>query len=517
MSVLEVSGLVKTYGDAIALREAALSLRAGEVHGLVGENGAGKSTLVKALSGMVSPDAGTVIVDGTALKFGSLSASRDAGIRTAFQELSLLPNLTVAENLLLAELPSQAGIVRRKLVESRAREILEKWGVHDIPAGMLAGQLPLSAQQRLEIVRALYREPDILILDEPTAALPDTAWIFGHVRSAIARGASVLYISHKLAEIEELCDRGSIMRNGRIVGEFTRESFDHDAVISQMIGRSIEVAFPPRESPLDESAEPLLEVQGVSVEQRVRDVTLTLRPGEILGVAGLEGQGQKELFYAIAGAGAKTSGDVLIEGRPTRITTPRAALRTGAGIALVPEERKREGIFADMTSVKNISVPILKRLSIAGLIRAGRERAAAQQAGRENYLRDDYLAKDVGRLSGGNQQKTILARTALSGAKVLLMFDPTRGIDPAAKLEVYRTLRRATSEGAAVLFYSTEIPELIGMSDRILVLYGGHVVADLSGDEMVEERVMAAAVGRRLATAAARPDAASDSGKETAK
>lgn len=499
MTVLEVTDLTKTYGDAIALRGAALALDGGEVHGLVGENGAGKSTLVKALSGMLAPDSGTVLVAGTELKLGSLAASRNAGIRTAFQELSLLPNLTVAENLLLAELPTQAGVVRRKLVERRATEILERWDVDDIPVGMLAGQLPLSAQQRLEIVRALHREPKILILDEPTAALPDTAWIFRHVRNAIARGASVLYISHKLAEIEELCDRGSIMRNGRIVGEFTRESFDHDEVISQMIGRSIEVAFPPRAEPLDDGAAPLLEVDRVSVEQRVREVSLAVRPGEILGVAGLEGQGQKELFYAIAGAGALTAGHVSIDGAPARLSTPRAALRSGSGIALVPEERKREGIFGDMSSIKNISVPVLKRVSLAGLIRTRRERAVAQEAGRENYLRDDYLTKDVGRLSGGNQQKTILARTALSGARVLLMFDPTRGIDPAAKLEVYRTLRAASSAGAGVLLYSTEIPELIGMSDRILVLYGGEIVADLSGEDMVEARVMAAVVGRRAA------------------
>jgi len=219
-------------------------------------------------------------------------------------------------------------------------------------------------------------------------------------------------------------------------------------------------------------------------------------------VAGLEGQGQKELFYAIGGAGAMTEGHVSIDGAPARLSTPRTALRSGSGIALVPEERKREGIFGDMSSIKNISVPALKRVSLGGLIRTRRERAVAQEAGRENYLRDDYLTKDVGRLSGGNQQKTILARTALSGARVLLMFDPTRGIDPAAKLEVYRTLRTASSAGAGVLLYSTEIPELIGMSDRILVLYGGEIVADLSGDEMDEERVMAAAVGRRAASVA---------------
>ncbi|MEW1819224.1 sugar ABC transporter ATP-binding protein [Arthrobacter sp. NPDC080031] len=497
MAVLEVKGLAKKYGDAIALHDAALSLEAGEVHGLVGENGAGKSTLVKALSGMLTPNAGSVTVDGEEMKLGVLAASRHAGIRTAFQELSLLPSLTVAENLMFSELPTRGGVVPRKLVEARAAEILERWDVHDIDPKALASQLPLSAQQRLEIVRALNPAPRILILDEPTASLPETEWLFRQVRAAKARGAAIMYISHKLAEIEELCDRGSIMRNGQIVGAFTREGFDHDTLISQMIGRSIEVAFPPALGTVDTLAEPLLEVSDAVVEQRLRGVALSVRPGEIVGVAGLEGQGQKELFYAIAGAGPLTSGTIRVDGKAEKFNSPRDALRCGPGIALVPEERKREGIFADMTSVKNMSVPVLGKLSKFGLINSRAEHATAKTAGQANYLREDYLTKDVGPLSGGNQQKTIIARTALTGARILLMFDPTRGIDPAAKLEVYRTLRRAAADGAGILLYSTEIPELIGMSDRIVVLYGGQVAAELTGTDMEESAVMAAAVGRR--------------------
>ncbi|MDR6688678.1 ribose transport system ATP-binding protein [Arthrobacter sp. 1088] len=506
MAVLEVKGLAKRYGDAIALRDAALSLEAGEVHGLVGENGAGKSTLVKALSGMLTPNAGNVTVGGEDMKLGVLAASRNAGIRTAFQELSLLPSLTVAENLMFSELPTRGGVVPRKLVEARAAEILARWDVHDIDPGALASQLPLSAQQRLEIVRALNPEPRILILDEPTASLPQTDWLFGQVLAAKARGAAILYISHKLAEIEELCDRGSIMRNGQIVGGFTRDSFDHDSLISQMIGRSIEVAFPPVLGTLDATAAPLLEVVDAVVEQRLRGVSLNVRPGEIVGVAGLEGQGQKELFYAIAGAGDLSAGSITVDGQAAKFSSPRDALRCGPGIALVPEERKREGIFADMTSVKNMSVPVLGKLSRFGLINSRAEHATARTAGLEHYLREDYLTKDVGPLSGGNQQKTIIARTTLTGARILLMFDPTRGIDPAAKLEVYRTLRRAAADGAGILLYSTEIPELIGMSDRIVVLYGGKVAAELAGTDMQESTIMAAAVGRaRPSTAPLEP------------
>lgn len=495
MTLLEVAGLKKFYGDAVALRGADLQVAPGEVHGLVGENGAGKSTLVKILSGIVMPDAGAVTISGHALKFGSPKVTRLAGISTAFQELSLLPNLSVAENMLISELPSRAGIVSKRMVERRAAKILERWGVEDIDAGMLAGRLPLSAQQRLEIVRALQAEPHLLILDEPTAALPDTAWIFGHVRDVVARGASVLYISHKLAEIQDLCDRGSIMRNGAIVGSFTKEKFEHDKVISQMIGRSIEVAFPDRKHETHTSARIVLEASHIAVEPQLRDASLQLREGEILGVAGLEGQGQRQLFYALAGASHVSEGTITVDGKSVKLRSPRAALRAGVGIALVPEERKREGIFADLGSVPNISVPALRAVSKLGMLRRGAEYRTARDVGRANYLSDEFLAKNVGQLSGGNQQKTILARTALSGARVLLMFDPTRGIDPGAKLEVYRTLREAAADGVATLLYSTEIPELIGMCDRILVLYGGRVVAELTGDYMNEDAVMSAAVG----------------------
>lgn len=496
MSLLQVSGLVKTYGDAIALRRADISLDGGEVHGLIGENGAGKSTLVKALSGMITPDSGEVRIAGEPLRLGNLAASRNAGIRTAFQELTLLPNLTVAENLLIDELPTTAGIIRKKNLVARAAEVLERWDVHDIDPKMIAGQLPLSAQQRLEIVRALDPEPRILILDEPTAALPDTEWIFKHIRSATARGAVVLYISHKLAEMEELCDRGTIMRNGRIVGDFTR-GFDHDVVISEMIGRSIEVAFPPVIKEFDKTAAPLLEVEDLGVDEQLRGVSLAVRPGEILGIAALEGQGQKQLFYAIAGATPHSSGDVKLGGEQARLKTPRTALRSGPGVALVPEERKTEGLFADMTSMQNISAPVLSKISGGGFLRPGAERKIAERAATENYMRHDYLYRQVGRLSGGNQQKAVLARISLTGADVRLMFDPTRGIDPAAKLEVYKTLRESSASGVATLLYSTEIPELIGMCDRILVMYQGQIVAELSGEEMEEEKVMAYAVGRQ--------------------
>jgi len=499
VKVLEVSGLSKSYGDAIALNDASLTLRSGEIHAIVGENGAGKSTLVKCLSGIVVPDGGTVTHGGKTLHFGHPARSRDFGISTSFQELSLLSNLTVAENLLIADLPKTVGVVTKRGVEAKAKAILDEWGITDIPAGTMVSRLPLSAKQRLEIVRAMYVRPEILILDEPTAALPDTQWLFHHVRALRDLGTAVVYISHKLREIQELCDGGTIMRNGRIVGTFDDPNFNHDDLISQMIGRSINLAFPKRVSPLAEAAPVVLEVRKASVGSRVTDVDLQVRAGEIVGVAALEGQGQRELFYGIAGAVKLTSGEVLVDGVPANLKTPRAAMRSASGIALVPEERKREGLFPDLSTIKNVTSTALSRVSTGGFISGRAERELSVQAGESVLMPTEFLDREVGQLSGGNQQKAILARTSLTGAQSLLMFDPTRGIDPSAKLEVYGTLRRASEGGSAVLLYSTEIPELVGLCDRVIVLYAGRVAGEYSGSQIQEDVIMSAAVGHARA------------------
>lgn len=506
MSVLEVSGLSKFYGDATALSQAALTMEEGEVHAIVGENGAGKSTLVKVLSGIVTPDSGSVKIGGETLNFGQPRQSTDLGVSTAFQELSLIPNLTVAENVLISELPTRFGVVTRKSVEVKARAVLAEWGVTDINVKNDAAALSLSAKQRIEIICALRGRPKILILDEPTAALPDTRWLFEHVRRLRDEGTCVVYISHKLAEIEEICDRGTIMRNGGVVGSFTRETFDNEQIISTMIGRSISLAFPPRESALDTEAPVLLSTQDVQVGTQVAGVTLEVKAGEIVGVAGLEGQGQRELFYALGGALPLASGTVKVGGAVANLRTPRTAMRSGPGVALVPEERKKDGIFADMISIRNITVPVLHNVANIDLLSNRKELHAAEKAGEKNHLPKAFLTRSVGQLSGGNQQKTVLARTSLTGAQVLLMFDPTRGIDPSAKLEVYSTLRKAAEEGAAVLLYSTEIPELLGLCDRILVMYGGEVVSSYAGTDATEEKVMAAAVGREVGTGLAGDD-----------
>ncbi len=500
MNALEVVGLSKAYGDAIALKDASLTLQQGEIHAIVGENGAGKSTLVKCLSGMVTPDAGSVTVDGKELVFGHPASSRHAGISTSFQELSLLNNLTVAENLLISDLPKTFGVVTRRLVTRKAQEILDEWGVDDLPADAPVSTLPLSAKQRLELVRAMYLRPPILILDEPTAALPETEWLFGHVRALVEEGTTVVYISHKLREIQQLCHRGTIMRNGLIVGSFDDPDFDPNVLISQMIGRSIDLAFPPRAEPLTGDEPVVLSAHDITVGSRVRHVDLDIREGEIVGVAGLEGQGQRELFYGLAGAVRLTAGDATINGEPVDLRSPRSAMQGGSGIALVPEERKREGLFSDLPTSQNITSTALGRISRFGFISSKKELKLAQETGDDAKLPAEYLLREVGQLSGGNQQKSILGRTALTSSQVLLMFDPTRGIDPSAKLEVYGTLRRAAEAGGAILLYSTEIPELVGLCDRVIVLYAGKVAAEFSGADIREGNIMSAAVGHVAGT-----------------
>ena len=434
---------------------------------------------------------------------GPGAGSCAAGISTSFQELSLLSNLTVGENLLISDLPTKFGVVTSRKVAREAKAILAEWGVDDIESDAPMGSLPLSAKQRVEIVRAMCARPKVLILDEPTAALPETEWLFGRVRLLAQEGTTVLYISHKLAEIKQLCHRGTIMRNGAIVGSFDDPGFDPNELISTMIGRSIDLAFPARTTPLRAEAPIVLQARDLTVGGRVRHIDLDVHEGEIVGVAALEGQGQRELFYGLAGAIKLTAGSASIGGVAANLRAPRTAMKSGSGMALVPEDRKREGLFADLSTMQNVTSTALRRVSSFGLIGRSAERNLARQAGATAKLPVDFLDRVVGQLSGGNQQKAILARTSLTGAQVLLMFDPTRGIDPSAKLEVYGTLRKASEDGAAVLLYSTEIPELVGLCDRVIAIYGGRIAVEFRGADIREEDIMAAAVGHAARTAGA--------------
>ncbi|HEU4974365.1 MAG TPA: sugar ABC transporter ATP-binding protein [Baekduia sp.] len=495
MALVAAQNLSKSFGETQALSDVSIAFEAGEVHGLLGENGAGKSTFVKILSGVLAPDRGAVEVDGNPVRLGGGSRSL-ASISTAFQELSLLPNLTVAQNLLLPRLPrGPLGTVSRRELHHRAGEILDRWEL-EVPLDAEVESLDLATKQRLEIVKALSRDPKLLILDEPTAALADTSWLFQHIRDVTSRGAAVLYISHRLAEIRELCHRGSVLRNGAVVGQFARGDFDEDSVIAQMIGRSFDATFPPRSQGASE--ETALRVQGLSVaDSPVTDVDLHVRRGEVVGVAALEGQGQRDLFYALYGLRRVVGGTVEVDGEPVSVRSPRGALHAGSGIALVPEERKVEALFLELSSQKNLTVPIISEIAVGPFILGSRERRRAREEAKRLNIAGDALERPVGRLSGGNQQKVVLAKTLLTGAKILLLFDPTRGIDAATKLEIYDLVRRLAEDGTSVLVYSTEIPELVGLCDRVYALYEGGITGEFSGESLSEDNLLGAAIGHR--------------------
>ncbi|MBX5471892.1 MAG: sugar ABC transporter ATP-binding protein [Acetobacteraceae bacterium] len=492
---LEVRAVGKRYGATVALEDVSFTLRAGEVCGLLGENGAGKSTLVKVLSGVVVPDSGEMWIGGTAYRPRNITDARTHGVATAFQELSLVPTLSVAVNLSLPHpAGSRFGLVRLRRLEEEAARILHTYGVADVHPGALVGELSLGVRQRIEIVRAMMRAPRVLLLDEPTSALSDREWLFALISRALDGGTSVLYISHKLDEIRRICHRCVVLRNGRKVLDSAVAVLSDAEIFSSMAGRSLVEAFPVASSTV-QPGPPALSVKNLSAEG-IADVDFTLARGEILGVAGLEGQGQSSLFRALAGLLPLRDGSIEVAGRRQIFRSPRAARR--AGVVLVPEDRKEEGIFKDLTALANISLPIIGECHRLRFINRRAERARVEEVIPIVELAERYLPQNIEALSGGNQQKAVLARALIAGARCLLLFDPTRGVDVGAKQSIYRLIRRFAEEGGAVLFYSTELDELVHLCDRCLVIYRNRIAGELSRAALSQERILAIASGHSL-------------------
>jgi ribose transport system ATP-binding protein len=490
--VLDLRAIGKRYGATVALLDVSLTLSPGEICGLLGENGAGKSTLVKALSGIVTPDTGEMHVGGVPYRPRNILDARAHGVATAFQELSLVPTLSVAVNLFLPQPGiNRLHMVARRRVEQEAQAILATHGIHDIPPATLVGDLSLGMRQRVEIVRALWRQPRILLLDEPTAALADRDWLFAQVATAVGRGASILYISHKLDEVRRLCRRCVILRNGRKVHDAEVASMSDDDIFSSMAGRSMVETF-AAVPPAIRSGPPVLRATGLR-GAGVDDVSFLLAPGEILGVAGLEGQGQARLFQSLIGLHKLQSGRIEICGKAAALGSPRAARRHG--VVLVPEERKTEGIFKDLTTQANISLPVITRASRLRLISRRAERRLVEQVTPAVDLSPRYLPLSIAALSGGNQQKAVLARALISGARCLLLFDPARGVDVGAKQSIYRMIEGFAAAGGAVLFYSTELDELVHLCHRCLVMYGNRIAGEVPHAQLSQERILAIASG----------------------
>ncbi|MER5461478.1 sugar ABC transporter ATP-binding protein [Streptomyces sp. NPDC002668] len=491
--LLTMSGITKSFPGVRALDGVDLEVRPGEVHCLLGQNGAGKSTLIKVLAGAHQPDGGQITWRGGAVSLKSPIAAMRLGIATIYQELDLVEGLSVAENVFLGHEPTSAGfVVRGRAARSATGKLLKRLGHLEIDPARRVGDLSAAQRQIVSMARALSHDVRLIVMDEPSAALdPDEVDnLFRIVGSLTDDGVAVVYISHRLEEIRRIGDRVTVLKDGRAVavGLPARDTPTRD-IVAMMTGRNVEYVFPERTRTARRAArEPVLRVEELTRKGEFAPVDLELRPGEIVGLAGLVGSGRSEILETIYGARRPSGGRVLVDGSPLRPGSVRAAVR--AGIGLAPEERKAQGLLMLESVTRNVSVSTLSRYSRGGWLDRKEERAVAQRATRELSLRPDNPDARIRTLSGGNQQKAVLARWLLRGCRVLLLDEPTRGVDVGARAELYAVIRRLADEGLAVLLVSSEVPEVLGLADRVLVLREGSVVHTADARELDEHRVL---------------------------
>ncbi|MBW3633460.1 MAG: sugar ABC transporter ATP-binding protein [Chloroflexi bacterium] len=488
---LRLSGIAKAFGGIQAVRGVSLDVRRGEILALCGENGAGKSTLAKILAGEIAPDAGTIALDGQPIHLPDPASAHRMGIAVIYQELNYVPTLTVAENVLLGRLPHRGPIVDWDAVNREARAILAPLAPHLDPRLPVAA-LPVAERQVVEIARALSLDARVIVMDEPTAALSqqEVHRLFALVRHLASTGVSVIYISHRLDEVFSLADRIAVLRDGALVDVWAVNQTNRAELVRAMVGRSVEELYPRREST---PGEPMLEVRDLSRVGKLVDVSFSVRTGEIVGVFGLLGSGADVLVKALFGAVRADRGEVIVGGRSLGLPTPGRARR--AGIALVPGERKEEGLVLGMSVRENLSLSTLSAISEWGFIKQRTERTHAVEMVRALQVRTPGIEVPVGRLSGGNQQKVVLGRWLQARPRVFVLEEPTRGIDVGAKVEVYRLMENLAEEGAAILLVSSELPEILSMSDRILTIADGRLTAEFRRGAVTQEEVLDSAIG----------------------
>jgi rhamnose transport system ATP-binding protein len=494
--VLELRGLSKSFGAVAAVQDVSFPLYAHEAHALIGENGAGKSTIVKMLAGVHRPDTGGLLLDDAPLDLHSPADARAAGIAVIYQEPTLFPDLSVAENIFLGRQPvTRGGRIDRAGVRKAAAELFTRLDVPLDPDRPARG-LSIADQQLVEIAKALSAEARVIVMDEPTAALSghEVERLFSVARSLRDQGAAILFISHRFEEVTALCQRVTVMRDGRHVSTDPIENLTVETMVRRMVGRDLDALFPKQDV---EPGEVVLEVRDLSRAGIFEDISFDVRAGEIVALAGLVGAGRSEVVRSVFGIDSRDSGEVRVAGKPLPAGRPKAAM--AAGVALVPEDRRQQGLVMDLSIERNATLTRRRALSRFGLLLGGNERRSARDWTARLQTKYASLSDAVSTLSGGNQQKVVLAKWLSTEPQVLIVDEPTRGIDVGTKAEVHRLMSGLAAQGVAVVMVSSELPEVLGMADRVLVMHEGRITAELPRADANEESVMLAATGQEVA------------------
>lgn len=489
---IEMRGIDKSFGSNQVLKQAGFTLESGEVHALMGENGAGKSTLMKILTGVYTKDAGTVLVDGKEVNYKNPQEAEKAGIVFIYQELNVMFDLTVEENLFMGkEIHGKFGICDKKAMQKKAQEALNILGVNISPKTVMA-ELSVGQQQMVEICKALMADAKVIIMDEPTAALTqsETVALFKVIESLRKKGVSMVYISHRMEEIFELCDRITVLRDGSYIGVKNIPETNMNEIVKMMIGREIGERYPSRNVKIGKE---VLKVKELTRKGTFHDVNFSVRAGEVLGVSGLMGAGRTEIMQAIFGNLSYESGIIEIDGKEVKISNPRQAMEHGIGF--ITEDRKTEGLMLDKSIRENISLCNLRRISKSSVISREAEKNMVAEAIKDLHIKCFGSYHECNNLSGGNQQKVVLAKWILTNPKILILDEPTRGVDIGAKKEIYSIINKLAAQGVAIIMVSSELPEVLGMSDNIMVVREGEVRGIISYEEANQERVMTLATG----------------------
>lgn len=495
MKQLTLTSVAKSFGGVAALKSVDLTAQAGEVHVLIGENGAGKSTLIKILAGAQRPDGGTLVWGDEELDLANPNQAVKLGIAAVFQELSLVPDLSVANNVWFKrENLSPVATIRSGAINDRTRKLFRDLGIPQIAPHRMVSELSVGERQLVEIAKAISTNPQILILDEATSALSlhQTDWLLDTCRRLASEGVLIFFISHRMGEVRSIADRITILRNGDSVGTFSMTEISDDDIVTKMLGRRVGQLYPDRSTV--PPGEELLRCEGLTLGHRLQGVDFTVRAGEIIGIGGLQGQGQVELLEALAGA-TRVSGDIYVERVQRRFSSPRDALAAGVGVAFVPEDRKTQGLLLNKSIRGNLTLASLKSITRFGFISRRKEREAVDRMLAELQVSLASPEQPVGSLSGGNQQKIVIAKYLETQAKILLLFDLTRGVDVGTKAEIFRLMQDLANRGYALVFYSTDIEELVHVCHRVAVMSGGRIVRTLDQPGITDEAILAASVG----------------------